>query len=162
MSATSQETDCKPRIGDFNAHYDPSNIIESSVFGNLLYRWTECNNLFQVINEPTRVIQNGATILDLIITNCPGYFVQSGTLSPSTNCDHSLIFAKMNLSFSEQKCYKRLIWNFNNVNESELHNSLLAMDLESQIDCEDINIQGVPKKTESNFKVRLFKDDLMV
>ena len=59
---------------------------------------------------------------------------------PLTNCDHSLIFAKMNISFSKQKCYKRLIWNFNNVNESELHNSLLAMDLESQIDCEDINI----------------------
>ena len=56
LSATSQETDCKPRIGDFNAHYDPSNIIESSVFGNLLYRWMECNNLFQVIDEPTRVI----------------------------------------------------------------------------------------------------------
>ena len=62
-------------FGDFNAHYDPSNIIESSVFGNLLYRWMECNNLFQIINEPTRVMQNGATILDLIITNCPGYFV---------------------------------------------------------------------------------------
>ena len=46
----------------------------------------------------------------------------------------------MNISFSKQTCYKRLIWNFNNVNESELHNSLLAMDLESQIDCEDINI----------------------
>ena len=86
-------------IGDFNAHYDPSNIIESSVFGNLLYRWMECNNLFQVINEPTRVIQNGVTILDLIITNCPGYFVQSETLSSPTNCDHSLIFAKMNILF---------------------------------------------------------------
>ena len=46
----------------------------------------------------------------------------------------------MSISFFRQKCYKRLIWNFNNVNESELHNSLLAMDLESQIDCEDINI----------------------
>ena len=30
-------------IGDFNAHYDPSNIIESSVFGNLLYRWMGWN-----------------------------------------------------------------------------------------------------------------------
>ena len=35
---------------------------------------------------------------------------------------------------------RNVIRNFNNVNESELHNSLLEMDLESQIDCEDINI----------------------
>ena len=44
----------------------------------------------------------------------------------------------MNISFSKQKCYKRLIWNFNNVNESELHSG--KSHLESQIDFEDINI----------------------
>ena len=38
-------------LGDFNAYYNPSNIIESSVFGNLLYCWMECNNLFQVMNQ---------------------------------------------------------------------------------------------------------------
>jgi hypothetical protein len=125
-------------IGDFNTHYDPSNMSDSSDFGCLLYRWMQCNNLFQVINEPTRITQNGATILDLVITNCRGFFVQSGTLSPPTNCDHSLIFAKMCLSFSKQKCYKRLIWNFHNVNETALCNSLLAVNWESLKD-EDIN-----------------------
>ena len=87
-----------------------------------------CNNLFQVINEPTRITQNGATIFDLIITNCPRYVVGSGTLSPPTNCDHSLIFVKMNMSFSKQKCHKRLIkaYNgFNIINKSIMKNLIL-------------------------------------
>ena len=37
----------------------------------ILYSWMECNNLFQVINEPTRITPIGATLLDLVITNYP-------------------------------------------------------------------------------------------
>ena len=110
-------------IGDFNANYDTTNPSESSNFGCLLYRWLGCNNLSQVINEPTRITQHGATVPDLIITNCPGYFVHTGTLSPPTNCEHSLIFAKMSISLTKQKCFKRLVWNFNTVNEFELYNN---------------------------------------
>ena len=37
----------------------------------ILYSWMECNNLFQVINEPTHITPIGATLLDLVITNYP-------------------------------------------------------------------------------------------
>lgn len=81
----------------------------SSDFGISLYRWMECNSLFQVINEPTRVTQNGGSILDLIITNAPGYFVSSGT------CDQSVIYARMNITSAKLKCYKRKIWDLSNI-----------------------------------------------
>ena len=84
----------------------------------MFYRWLECNNLCQVINEPTRITQHTATRLDLIITNGPGYFVNSGTLSPPANCDHSLIFADLNIALSKPKCYKRFIWMFNRLSEA--------------------------------------------
>ena len=116
-------------IGDFNDHYDSTNQSESTDFGCLLYRWMECNNLFQVITEPTRITQHGATILDLI-TNCPGYFVHTGILSPPSNCDHSVIFAKMSITFIKQKSYKRFVWDFNNVNESEFCNALVTANLD--------------------------------
>ena len=90
-------------IGDFNAHYDSTNPSESCDFGCLLYRWMECNNVFQAITEPTRITEHGATVLDLIITNCPGYFVHTGTLSPPSNCDNCFIFAKLSMSFVGQK-----------------------------------------------------------
>ena len=92
-------------IGDFNAHYDFHDESLSSNFGISLYRWLECNNLSQVINEPTRDTANGGTVLDLIITNTPGYFVVSGTVSPPSMCDHSVIYARMNISLVKPKTY---------------------------------------------------------
>ena len=77
-------------LGDLNGNYNVENPSESGDFGSLLYHWMECNNLSQVINEPTRITSIGATLLDLIITNCPGYFGNSGTLSPPANCDTDL------------------------------------------------------------------------
>jgi hypothetical protein len=58
-------------LGDFNGHYDTAYPSLSSVFGTRFYSWMACNNLFQVINEPTRITLEGATLLDLIITNLP-------------------------------------------------------------------------------------------
>ena len=33
----------------------------------------------------------------------------SGTLSPPANCDHSLIFANLNIAMSKPKCYKQIL-----------------------------------------------------
>ena len=62
-------------MDDFNAHYNLENPAQSANFGILLYRWLKCNNKYQVINELTHITQSGATLLDLIITNCPNYFI---------------------------------------------------------------------------------------
>jgi hypothetical protein len=105
-------------LGDFNAHYDTAYPSLSSVFGTRFYSWMACNNLFQVINEPTRITSEGATLLDLIITNSPGYFVNSGTLSPPSNCDHLLIYARMNVSFVKLKSYARHVWDLSRMDEN--------------------------------------------
>lgn len=120
-------------LGDFNAHYDSESPAQSTDFGILLHRWLECNNLFQVINEPTRITQRGATLLDLIITNCPSYFISTGTLSPPANCDHSIIYAKMNITFSNPKCYTRHIWEFDKANGNRINQDLLTFDWENNV-----------------------------
>lgn len=48
----------------------------------------ESNNLYQLVDNPTRITRSGESILDLIISDSPGFFVSSGTLSPPANCDH--------------------------------------------------------------------------
>ena len=91
-------------LGDFNAHFDESSVSPSTDFGACLYSWMECNSLYQVIKEPTRVTSHSATLLDLIITNYPGYFVFSDVLSPPSGCDHSFVYARINVSPEKQKC----------------------------------------------------------
>ena len=77
---------------------------------------------------PTHVTFYSSTILDLVITNCPKHFSTSGTLSPPSNCDHSVIFPSMNLFIYRSQSYKRHLWNFNNVNITDLNWELLQLD----------------------------------
>lgn len=82
------------------------------------------NNLFQLINEPTRITATSQTILDLVITDSPGHCTSHFTLSPPANCDHNVIVAKFNLSVPWPRAYKRHIWNFNSVDVNLLTHSL--------------------------------------
>ena len=100
----------------------------------------ECNSLFQVIKEPTRVTSEGATLLDLIITNYPGYFVFSDVLSPPSSCDHSFVYARINVFPDKQKCYKRHVWDFNKLDYTLLHRNLLNIKVEDMLaSTSDIN-----------------------
>ena len=76
-------------------------------------------------------------MLDLVITNCPERFSVSGTLSPPSNCDHSVIFASMNLFTHRSRSYKRHMCNFNNVNVTDLNLELSQLDWFSL--CDDTN-----------------------
>ena len=129
-------------LGDFNAHYDVANPSGNSDVGGKLNSFLESNNLAQLIAEPTRVTFHSSTILDLVITNCPERFSASGTLSPPSNCDHSVIFASMNLFTHRSRSYKRHVWNFNNVNITDLNDELSQLHwfslCENSIDIDEI------------------------
>ena len=106
---------------DFNVHYDVENPSGNSDVGGKLNSFLESNNVAQLIAEPTRVTFNSSTMLDLVITNCPECLSASGTLSPPSNCDHSVIFASMNLFTHRSRSYKRHAWNFNDINITDLN-----------------------------------------
>ena len=103
-------------LGDFNAHYNFKETLTSNTdVGVILYNFLECNNLSQLIEEPTRISLHGETILDLIVTDSPGFFISSGTLSPPANCDHNIVFANLHILTCKTKAYKRSVRNYNNV-----------------------------------------------
>lgn len=128
-------------FGDFNANFDMENVLPSSDFGSCLYRWMACNSLFQVINEPTRITEHSATLLDLIFTNSPGYFVKSGTLSPPGDCDHSLVHAHMSISFAKPKSYMRHVWDYSRIDYNKLSEALCSDNWEVIFNCvEDVDV----------------------
>ena len=47
--------------------------------------------------------------------------------SPPSNCDHSFIFAKMNISLVKPRCYERFIWDLHKVNVGDLVNALNSL-----------------------------------
>ena len=65
-------------------------------------------------------------LLDLIFTNSLGYFVNYGTLSLPSNCDHCLIYACMSISLAKPKCYTRHVWNFSKIDRNKLSEALTS------------------------------------
>ena len=116
-------------LGDFNARHDSTNPSgRNSDVGEKFYSFLENNNLVQLITEPTRVTCHSLTILDSVFTNCPGHSSSSETLSPPSNCDHSAIFANMNIFAYRSRSYKRQVWNFSNVDTTNVNGELSELD----------------------------------
>ena len=71
----------------------------------------EC--LEKLIYEPTHVLSNSSSCIDLIFTNEPNLVVDSGThpfLHP--NCYHIIIHCKINLQVEYLQPYQRHLWNY--------------------------------------------------
>ena len=123
-------------VGDFNAHYDAVHPQKSTDVGIQFHSFLEGNSLAQLISEPTRITSQYATILDVVITNRPVLFTNTGTLSPPSTCDHSIVFVQMNVRTFKCTSYKREIWNFNNVDFPGLNIAVLGIDWFSLFDSE--------------------------
>ena len=86
-------------IGDFNAKLSQWHDKDSSTSeGILVESITSQFGLHQIINEPTLILENSSSCIDLIFTSQPNLSVESGT-QPSLhpNCHHQIIYAKFNL-----------------------------------------------------------------
>ena len=88
-------------LGDFNARMQGWYQNDITTFeGCKIDIGTSQFGLSQIIKEPTHILSNSASCIDLIITSQPNLVMHSG-VHPSLhpNCHHQLIFAKLNLFF---------------------------------------------------------------
>ena len=96
-------------IGDLNADFN-------SQQGHYLNSFAVENSLNVLIKEPTRITDTSSTVLDQCLTNFPNYIKTSGTEPPIANNDHCTIYVKLLFRTKKSKCYRKTMWNFNNVN----------------------------------------------
>ena len=78
---------------------------------------TSQNGLHQEINEPTHILNNSSSCIDLIFNFQPNLLIESG-VHPSLhpNCHHQIIFAKLNLDIVYPPPYEREIWHYQKAN----------------------------------------------
>ena len=69
--------------------------------------------LHKIINEPTRVLENSSSCIDLIFTSQPNLVVDLG-VHPSLhpNCHHQIVYANFNLKIHFPPPYEREIWHY--------------------------------------------------
>ena len=85
--------------------------------------------LHQIINEPTYILENSSSCIDLIFTSQPNLSVESGT-QPSLhpNCHHQIIYAKFNLEVLYPPPYTREVWHYKDSNVDLIRRSINEFD----------------------------------
>ena len=86
-------------IGDFNAKSkDWCSIDITSFEGSELDFLTSQFGLSQIIKEPTHILDNSRSCIDLIFTSQPNMVIDSGVhASLQSHCHHQVIYAKFDL-----------------------------------------------------------------
>ena len=106
-------------LGDFNAKLSQWHDKDSSTSeGISIENITSQFGLHQIINEPTHILENSSSCIDLIFTSQPNLSVESGT-QPSLhpNCHHQIIYAKFNLEVLYPPPYTREVWDYKDSND---------------------------------------------
>ncbi len=120
--------------GDFNCRSSQwwDNDVENPE-GTALDELMEMNNLYQLIDEPTNIRGEGMSCIDLIITDQPNMFVESG-VHPSLDehCQHQLIYGKLNYSLPTPPPYKRTIWDYSKADTGTIRDILNCVDWNSR------------------------------
>ena len=112
-------------LGDFNDKCIDWHLPHAnSEVGNKLVDILDQNNLYQIVKEPTRYSDNGAHLLDLIITDSPHLFLNSGVSPPLANLDHCTIYGTLNINLHRSKAFKRIVWDFKSADKGILNEAM--------------------------------------
>ena len=128
-------------IGDFHAkscnwYSHDKTSFDSSTTESITSQF----GLQQLINEPTHLLQNSSSCIDLIFTSQPNIVVESG-VSPSLhpNCHHQIIFAKFNLKIYYPPPYLREVWHYKEANTDLIKRAIINFNWEKAFPDTNIN-----------------------
>jgi len=108
--------------------------------GSLLKDFTLANDFTIHINEPTRITDTTATVLDQFLTNFPSFVKQVEVLPPIANCDHSLITMHCSFKVTDPKPFKRTMWNFKEANFETYREKISEYNWDRCFDSNDIDV----------------------
>ena len=125
-TATAHNTFLTVVLGDFNAK---SNLWfkgdKTTYEGSKIDGITSTFGLQQIINEPTHIIGDSSSCIDLIFTSQPNLVMESGVHSSlHPNCHHEIIYAKFNPKIYYPPPYEREIWHYEKANVDHIRRSI--------------------------------------
>ena len=112
--------------GDFNARNSSwwkNDYVTRE--GNEIESPTCSYGLSQLTSDPTHILQNSSSCIDLIFTNQPNFVIDSGVhplLHP--NCHHQIAFSKLNLKIEYPPLYVRLIRDYKNADSQSINKAI--------------------------------------
>ena len=112
--------------GDFNCLSNQwwGDDIENTE-GKLFEPLTSDLCLHQLISEPTHLMNNSKSCIDLIFTDHPNLFVDSG-VHPALHeqCHHQIVYGKLSISTVKQSPYTRRTWFYSKSDTANIKRSI--------------------------------------
>ena len=130
-------------IGDFNAKSSNWYLNDVTSFeGSQIEFLASQFAMSQVINEPTYILDNSKSCIDLIFTSQPNMIMDCG-VHPSlhSNCHHQIIYTKFDLKVFYPPPYVRTVWYFSRANSDHIKKAINLFDWESSLINLDVNEQ---------------------
>ena len=105
-------------LGDFNAKSSNWYKHDTTTYeGSKIDATTSQFDLKQLIQEPTHILTDSSSFIDLIFTFQPNLIMESGVHSSLyQNCHHQIIYVKINLKVFYPPPYEREIWHYQRAN----------------------------------------------
>ena len=104
-------------LGDLNADFHTYN-------GKKLKKLCDNQNLTYLVNEPTRITQTSATVLDQILVNVPNFVTKTVVHPPVSSNDHCTVGLHLNFKIQKEPCYTRLIWKYKEADFNKFRKAL--------------------------------------
>ena len=113
-------------LGDFNVKTSLwCNNDISTYEGSKIDGVTSQFGIEQIIKEPTHIIGNSSSCIDLIFTNQPNLVMEFGVHSSlHSNCHHHIMFAKLNLKIHYPPPYEREVWHYQRANVNQIRQAI--------------------------------------
>ena len=94
--------------------------------GRILNSIFESNNFEEMIHEPTRIVGETKSCIDLIFTRNPFVFSEVGTREKIVPiCDHLPVYGYLSHKVHRPKAFKRFVWNFDRADYDRFRTLLL-------------------------------------
>jgi hypothetical protein len=128
---------------DFNAHLkDWYEDGISDTVGVHLQRVFDDHGITQLVNQPTYIVNNTNTCVDLFATDQPN-LVLSNEIHPSLhpNCHHQINYTKLSLNCPPPPPFERRVWHYRHAKEEQIQKAIHDFNWEEELerlsDCPD-------------------------
>ena len=88
---------------------------------------TSSYSLQQLVNEPTHILPNSSSFIDLIFTNQLGPINSGMHPSLHANCHYWITYCKLNLKIEYPPSYQHLVWNFKKTNTTSIRRGIHSL-----------------------------------
>ena len=127
-------------LGDFNARSKSWWSGDSTTMeGTRLDSLVSTHGFHQLISEPTHILRNSLSCIDLILTDQPSLVVDSGVHpTQHENCHHQITYCKLNLKIVYTPPYEHLVWDFKRADVNAITTAINQVDWKFVFSCKNV------------------------